>query len=139
MRAGRLSSARSEACSGSAATTCESASWTRPGARLRQHRGDPRVRVLHVVDRVVGALAHGEVQVEVDGRVVGALQQVEARRVDADLLDQLVECHVLALALGHRGAPLDPDQVDELLDHDLERLSRGRRPSAAQAAFSRAM
>src|ERR1019366_10354470 len=28
--------------------------------------------------------------------------------------------HVLTLALGHRGAPLDPDQVDELLYHDLE-------------------
>ena len=112
----------------------QSASRDAVRAGPRQHRGDPGVRVLDVVDGVVGALAHRQVEVEVDRRVVRAREQEEARRVDADLVDQLVERHVLALALGHRRAALAADQVDELLDHSIssgvaaERLARRPHP-----------
>ena len=94
-------------------------------ARLAQDRGDPRVRVLHVVDRVLGRLLAREVEVEVDRRVVRALQHEEARRVDADLVDQLVERDELAAALGHRRALAALDEVDELQHRDLERVGIG--------------
>ena len=57
------------------------------------------MRVLHVIDRIVGALADREVAVEFNGRVVRACEQEVACGVNADLLDQLVERHVFTLAL----------------------------------------
>ena len=123
---------------------------------LRRTRFDPCVRVLHVVHRVLGALAGREIEVEVDRRVVRARQQEPARRVDADLVDQLVERHELARPLGHR-RPLAAasDEVDELHDDQLERVADrrraprrppssaarsrgGRRPTRRSAAGSRA-
>ena len=67
----------------------------RPG----EHRGDARVGVLDVVDGVLVALPAGEVEVEVDGRVVRAGEQVPARRVAADLAEQLVDGDEIAGAL----------------------------------------
>ena len=57
------------------------------------------MRVLHVVDGVLAGLLAREVEVEVDGRVVRAREQVPARRVDADLRHELVERDELAGAL----------------------------------------
>ena len=42
------------------------------------------MRVLDVVDGVLAALARREVEVELDGRVVGAREQKPASGVDAD-------------------------------------------------------
>ena len=115
----RLIRLRSAGCSGASVGAAE-----RRGhpllPRLAQHRGDPRVRVLDVVDGVLGRLLAGEVEVEVDRRVVRALQQEEARRVDPDLVHEVVERHELAPALGHRRALAALDDVDELHDHELE-------------------
>ncbi len=78
------------------------------------------MRVLHVVDRVLGRVRAGEVEVEVERAVVRALQHEEAGGVDADLVEQLVERHELAATLGHRRARVALDQVHELQDQDLE-------------------
>ena len=89
-------------------------------ADSREHRGDTRVRVLDVVDVVLLGLLAREVEVEVDGRVVGAREQVPARRVDADLGDQVVERDEFAGALGHLGALPRAKEVDELHDQQLQ-------------------
>ncbi len=68
-------------------------------ADLREHRRDPGVRVLHVVDRVLARLLAREVEVEVYRRVVRAREQVPTRRVDADLGDELIERDELPGAL----------------------------------------
>ncbi len=49
-------------------------------ARLAQHRRDPRVRVLDVVDGVLRDCSLASVEVEVDGRVGRAREHEEARR-----------------------------------------------------------
>ena len=75
---------------------------------------------MHVVHGVLGALLAGQIEVEVDRRVVRAGQQEPARRVDADLGDQLVEADELARALGHLRPLAALHQVDELHDDQLE-------------------
>ena len=78
------------------------------------------MRVLDVVDRVLLAALAREVEVEVERRVVRALKHEEARRVHADVVDQLVERHELAAALRHLGALAALHDMHELHDHDLE-------------------
>ena len=48
--------------------------------------------------------------------------EVPARRVDADLVDELVERHDVAGALGHLGQLARPDQVDDLVQEHLDSL-----------------
>ena len=91
-------------------------------ALLAQDARDPRVRVLDVVDGILLALLAGEREVQVERRVVASLQHVEARGVDADVFDQVVERDDLALPLRHLGALPPLDEVDELHDQDLERI-----------------
>jgi hypothetical protein len=67
--------------------------------RALHDRRDPCVRVLAVVDGVLGRLLAREREVQVDRRVVRSLQKEEPRRVYADVVDQVVERHELALAL----------------------------------------
>ena len=105
-------------------------------ARLAQHRRDPRVRVLDVVDGVLGRLLRASVEVEVDRRVGRAREHEEARGVDADLVDQLVERDEVAAALGHRGALAALDDVDELQQRHLEPVGVGAARRRA-IAFSR--
>ena len=62
-----------------------------PVGRLREDAGDARVGVLHVVDRVLGALPLRQLDVEVHVRVGGARDEVEARGVCADFLDDLAQ------------------------------------------------
>ena len=78
------------------------------------------MRVLHVVDRVLAGLLASEVEVEVDGRVVRARQQVPAGGVDADLLDEVVERDELPRPLGHLRPLAGANQVHELHDQQLE-------------------
>ena len=80
------------------------------------------MRVLHVVDRVLLALLAREVEVDVERRVARALEHEEARGVDADVVDQLVERDELALALRHLRALAPLDDVHELHDDHLEPL-----------------
>ncbi len=123
-------SARSAACSGSrpgSIHACQCSLHARfPG--LREYREDPRVRVLHVVHGVLTGLLDRQVEVEVDGRVVRAGQQVPAHRVHADLGHQVVEGDELPGSLRHLRALAAPHQVDELHDQQLQ-LRRDRRPA----------
>ena len=66
-------------------------SVARLARRVAEDPRDPRVRVLDVVDRVLGRLLGGEVDVDVDRLVGAAVDEVPARRVDADLVDEVVE------------------------------------------------
>ena len=78
--------------------------------------------VLHVVDGVVLRAGARQLEVEVERRVVAALQHEEAGRVGADVVDQLVEAHELALALRHP-CPLAPlHHVHQLHDRRLEAI-----------------
>ena len=61
-----------------------------------------------------------QLQVDVHRGVVRALQQEEARGVDADVVEHVVERDELALALGHLRLLTALDQVDQLHDHELE-------------------
>jgi hypothetical protein len=90
------------------------------GARLAQDARDPRVRVLDVVHRVVLRLLPCELQVEVDGGLVAALEQEEARGVGPDVVDQLVEGDEGALPLRHLRPLPALDEVDHLNDLRLE-------------------
>ena len=51
-----------------------------------------------------------------------ALQHEEPRRVDADLVEQIVERDEVAPALGHRRALAALDEVHELQDRHLDRV-----------------
>ncbi len=91
---------------------------------LLQHARDPRVRVLHVVDRVVVGLLPGELEVEVERLVVRAHHVDEARGVVADLGAQLPSVTNCAsrLPIGDLLAALP--QRDELDHRHLERFGR---------------
>ena len=58
-------------------------------ARVADDSGDARVRVLHVVDRIFLRPLRGEVDVDVDRLIVAARDEIPARCVDADPVDQL--------------------------------------------------
>ena len=87
--------------------------------RLAEDGRDARVRVLHVVDRVVLRLAARQLQVDLERRVGAARGQEPARRVDADLVEQVVERGDLAGALRHRPAVAALGEADQLHDDDL--------------------
>ena len=89
---------------------------TRSSPALRRIAGDPGVRVLHVVDRVVLRLAAGQLEVEVERGVVAALEQEPARGVHPDVVEQVVERHDRARALRHLHALAALGEVDELHD-----------------------
>ena len=100
------------------------------GACLPEDRRDPGVRVLHVVDGVLLRLLPGELEIQVERGVVRALQHEEARGVDADVVQQVVERDELAAPLRElRPLPV-LEQVHELHDHELElaRLATERLP-----------
>ena len=65
-------------------------------ARLRQHRADAGMGVLHVVHRVVVRLRGSEVEIEIE-RKIGLAQHVEeAAGIVADFLAQCAQRDVLA-------------------------------------------
>ena len=87
---------------------------------LAQDGAGASVRVLHVVDRVGVVLLLGELDVEVDHLVVGLCHQRVAGCVGTDLLQELVEGHHGALALGHAHRLAVAQQVDQLAEKHLE-------------------
>src|SRR5579859_4615156 len=89
-------------------------------ARVPHDPGDPGRDVLDVVDGVLLRLLGGEVDVDLDRLVVASRDEVPARRVDADLVDELVERHDVTCALRHLGELPGPDQVDELVQEHLD-------------------
>jgi hypothetical protein len=80
--------------------------------RLAEDRGDPGVGVLDVVDRVLGRLALGELDVEVDVKVRAARPERPAGGVDADLGQELIEGDERPGSLAHRDLDAIPDEAD---------------------------
>ena len=76
------------------------------------------MRVLHVVDRIGRVLLFSLGDIEVDGLVGRTREHQIARRVDTDLVDELLERDHLAGALGHADRHAVPEQVDHLADDD---------------------
>ena len=76
--------------------------------------------VLHVVDRVLVVALDGEGQIEGQRRLHRGHDEEEARRVNADLVEDLVERHDLARALAHRDLLAAAHQRDLLRDRDVE-------------------
>src|SRR6188508_3401342 len=68
---------------------------------VTQDAGDPGVRVLDVVDRVLVAALAGEVDVDVHRLFVAAREQVPASRVNTDLVEKLVEEDDVPASLRH--------------------------------------
>ena len=89
-------------------------------AGVAQDRGDPRVRVLHVVDGVLVGLLGRQIEVDVDRLVGTAVDEVPARGVDADLVEQLVEEHDVAGALRHLRGLAAAREVNELVEQHLD-------------------
>ena len=95
--------------------------------------------VLHVVDGVLLRPLLREVDVELDRLIVPPGDEVPARGVDADRVQQVVEEDDVAATLGHLLRLAAFDQVYELVDQNLERLARmpehlGERLQAADVA-----
>ena len=82
------------------------------------------MRVLDVVDGVLLAALGRQVDVDVDRLVVPAREEVPARGIDPDLVDELVEEDDVAAALGHARRLAAACEVDELVDEHLDRLAR---------------
>ena len=89
-------------------------------ARVAHDPGDARVRVLDVVDGVLLRLLGGEVDVDLDRLVGAAVDEVPARRVDADLVDEVVEEDDVAAPLRHLRLLAAAGQVDELVEQHLD-------------------
>ena len=118
-RRARITSARSDGSSSAGRRRLADRRARGTWARMLQH---PRVRVLHVVDRVLLALLAGQVEVEVERRLVAALHQEEARGVHADVVEQVAERHDGARPLAHLLGLAPLEQADELDDRHLERV-----------------
>ncbi len=90
--------------------------------RLAGDAPDARVRVLDVVHGIVGSLAGGDGEVEVERAVVAAREKGEARGVAAHFLQQLLHQDELAPALRHPDRLAIAQQGDELDEQDLQGL-----------------
>src|SRR5262249_36141263 len=88
------------------------------------HTGGTGRHVLDVVDRVVVAAPCPQVQVDVDRRVHRVPGQRVPGRVHAHGVDEVVQGHHGAGALGHPYRLAVAQQVDQLADEDLQRLVR---------------
>ena len=65
------------------ATSCGAASRDSFALRLAHDVGDPRVRVLHVVDRILRRLLLGQLEIELEVAVRLAREKEEAHHVGA--------------------------------------------------------
>src|SRR5439155_6780618 len=83
---------------------------------------DPCVRVLDVVDGVLLRLLGREVDVDLDRLVGAAADEVPARGVDPDLVEELFEEDDVAAPLGHLRLLPAARQVDELVEQHLDPL-----------------
>ena len=80
------------------------------------------MRVLDVVHGVLARLLARQLDVEVDRAIVRALEHEEPRRVDADLVEQVIERDEVPTPLGHGERLPALDQVHELQDRRLHRV-----------------
>ena len=78
--------------------------------------------VLNVVDGVLERLPRDVGDVEVHRPIVGEQEEVEASRVRAHLVDQLVQRDERAGALAHLHRLAAPEERDELVQDDLDTI-----------------
>src|SRR6185437_4267100 len=108
---------------GSAQSRSASPGRARAGTPARRSRArDARVRVLHVVDRVLRRELGGEIHVDVDRLVRAALHEIPPRCVDADLVEEVVEEDDVAATLRHLRLLAALRQVHELVQQYLDAL-----------------
>ena len=94
--------------------------------------------VLDVVDRVLGALLLGQLDVQVDPGRGRPRAEVPARRVRPDLGQQLVEADELAGALAHADLDAVAHEADPGHQHPLHRLGiESQRPGGSPVARHR--
>ena len=92
-------------------------------ARVPQDPRDPRVRVLHVVDRILSRLLPRKVDVDLDRLVVAARDEVPARGVDADLVEEARPATRRRLGASTSSSCSPPRvEVDELVEQHLDAL-----------------
>src|SRR5215469_4293153 len=89
--------------------------------RLSKNARQPRVRILHVKDRVLGGLLACEVEIEVELAVRLAEQEEESHDVRPNFIDQFVERHVGRLAGGHLDLLAAARERHKLVNDDTQR------------------
>src|SRR5208283_4852620 len=103
-------------------------------ARLLEHAAYARVRILHVVDRILLAARARQVDVEGELRIGLAHEKEETHRIAADLVDQIAHRDVVAGTLADLHLLAALHYRDHLVQHvigitlrnaDLERLQSG--------------
>src|SRR4051812_12764012 len=91
-------------------------------ARVAKDPGDPGVRVLDVVDGVLLRPLCSEVDVELHRLVRAMVDEVPARGIHTDVVQELVEKDHIAPPLRHLGLLATLRQVDELVENHLDAL-----------------
>src|SRR6266540_858003 len=105
-----------------------SGSADRRAGRVPEDARNARVRVLDVVDGILLRALRGEVDVDVDRLVGPARDQVPARGVDADRVDQLAEEDDVPAPLRSLLRLTSFDDVDELVDRHLDAIAAVAEP-----------
>ena len=85
-----------------------------------EHGADTRVRVLHIVQRVIGILLNSKVKVELHLGLSGAAVEEETRCIDRNLVEQVGQRQALAGTLGHADNLAALHHADKLHEHDLQ-------------------
>ncbi len=91
-------------------------------APLLVDAANPGVRILHIVDRVVGALRLGQIKIEIEMLVALAQDVKKTRRIVAYFLPQLAQRHEFAGACRHRHLLAAAIERRELYQRDGEPL-----------------
>src|SRR5690348_5864422 len=87
---------------------------------VAEDSGDARVRVLHVVHRVLRRALGGEVDVDLDRLVGPAVHEEPAGGIDADLVEEVVEEDDVTAATRHARLLSALGQVHELVEQHLD-------------------
>ena len=85
-----------------------------------EHGADTRVRVLHIVQRVIGILLDSKVKVELHLGLSGAAVEEETRCIDRNLVEQVGQRQALAGTLGHADNLAALHHANKLHEHDLQ-------------------
>ena len=92
--------------------------------RVAEDPGDAGMGVLDVEDGVLRRLLRREVDVDLDRLVVPPRDEIPASRIDADLVDEVVEKDDVAAPFRHLRRLAALRQVHELVDQHLQRVAR---------------
>ena len=91
---------------------------------VAQHRGNPGVGVLNVVDRIVVGAFDQQIEVQRQWRVNGVTDQRVASGVHPNLVDQILQGDDIARALGQPNFFATLHHLDQLANRDLDVVFR---------------